>query len=145
MISVQQFLATLASGQRKPKECLNEGGPESAHLRNPCLRICDFWCSQVWMVGETKASPPPPWRPLFENSPDRPENRFGLCWLSRIFVYCGMDGAGVSLFRKIPAPIKIKSALPPPPKLKYPPPKKTRNFVDMEVFLQKERRNSRCP
>ena len=45
--------------------------------------------------------------------------------------------------RKIPAPIKIKSALP-PPQTQIPPPK-TRNFMDMEVFLQKERRNSRRP
>ena len=41
--------------------------------------------------------------------------------------------------RKIPAPIKIKSALPPPLNPKYPPPQ-TRNFMDMEVVLQKERR-----
>ena len=33
------------------------------------------------------------------------------------------------LLRKIPTPIKIKSALPPPPNPKYPPPK-TRNFMD---------------
>ena len=45
--------------------------------------------------------------------------------------------SGGLLVRKIPAPIKIKSALP-PPKPKIPPPKKTRNFMDM-VFLQKER------
>ena len=42
-------------------------------------------------------------------------------------------------FRKIPAPIKIKSALPPPPEAQNTPPK-TRNFMDMEVFLQKERK-----
>ena len=49
-------------------------------------------------------------------------------------------------FRKIPAPIKIKSALPPsPPNPQYLPPRKTRNFIDMEVFLQKKSRNSRRP
>ena len=52
----------------------------------------------------------------------------------------GFQGLFIS---KIPAPIKIKSALPPQPK--YPPPKKIRNFMDKEVFLQKERRNSRRP
>ena len=42
--------------------------------------------------------------------------------------------------RKIPAHIKIKSALPPPLPKKTPnhPPPKTRNFTDMGVFLQKE-------
>ena len=47
-------------------------------------------------------------------------------------------------FRKIRVPIKIKSA-PPPPKPKIPPPLKTRNFMDMEVFRRKEQRNSRRP
>ena len=47
-------------------------------------------------------------------------------------------------FRKILAPIKIKSALPPPPKAQIPPPPKTRNFMDM-VFLQKERIFARRP
>ena len=41
--------------------------------------------------------------------------------------------------RKIPASIKSKSAPPPPQNQKYPPSLKTRNFMDMEVFLQKER------
>ena len=36
-----------------------------------------------------------------------------------------------TLFQKILAPIKIKSALPPPPKPKIPPPPKRRNFMDM--------------
>ena len=51
------------------------------------------------------------------------------------------------LCRKIPAPIKIKSALPPPPKTQNPPPppQKMRNFMDMEVFQQKEGIFSRCP
>ena len=40
--------------------------------------------------------------------------------------------------RKIRAPIKIKSALPPPPQTQIPPPK-TRTFMDMGFFLQKER------
>ena len=46
------------------------------------------------------------------------------------------------IIRKIPAPIKIKSALPPPQKEKTSPPPlpKTRNFMGMEVFLQKERK-----
>ena len=39
--------------------------------------------------------------------------------------------------RKIPAPIKIKSALPPPPKTQIPPPQ-NEEFMDMAVFLQKE-------
>ena len=38
--------------------------------------------------------------------------------------------------RKIPAPVKMKS--PPPQKKTQIPPPKTRNFLDMEVFLQKE-------
>ena len=42
--------------------------------------------------------------------------------------------------RKIRAPIKIKSALPPPQK----PPPKRRNFTDM-VFLAERRHFSRCP
>ena len=45
---------------------------------------------------------------------------------------------------KILAPIKIKSALPPPPQ-NTPPPPKTRNFMGMAVFLQKERNFSRRP
>ena len=48
-------------------------------------------------------------------------------------------------FRKIRAAIKIKSALPPPQNPKYPPPPKTRNFMDMGFFLQKERIFSRRP
>ena len=37
------------------------------------------------------------------------------------------------LIRKILAPVKVKSALPPPPQKnpKYPPPPQTRNFMDM--------------
>ena len=31
--------------QREPKGCLNQGGPESAHLRNPCLR--KRWLSET--------------------------------------------------------------------------------------------------
>ena len=43
--------------------------------------------------------------------------------------------------RKIPATIKIQSALPPPPQNpKYPPPFSKEEFLDMEDFLQKERR-----
>ena len=42
--------------------------------------------------------------------------------------------------RKIPAPI-----LPPPPKSQNTPPSKTRNFMDMEVFLRKESKTSRRP
>ena len=41
-----------------------------------------------------------------------------------------------SYFRKIPAPIKIKSALPPPPNPKYPPPKTRNVFLDMEVDME---------
>ena len=52
-------------------------------------------------------------------------------WVSRFF-----------LVRKIPAPIKIKSALPPPPppkkKPKYPPPPLKRGILRTQVFLQKE-------
>ena len=40
-------------------------------------------------------------------------------------------------FRKIRAPIKIKSAPPPPPKPKIPPPPKTRNFMDMGFSCRK--------
>ena len=41
-------------------------------------------------------------------------------------------------FRKIRAPIKIKSALPPPPKTQNtPPPPKTRNFMDMGFSCRK--------
>ena len=48
-----------------------------------------------------------------------------------------ITGLGPSV-RKILAPIKIQSALPPPPqKTKIPPPK-TRNFMDMAFFLQKK-------
>ena len=40
---------------------------------------------------------------------------------------------------KIPAPVQIKLALPPPPSKKpTTPPPKTRNFMGMGVFLQKE-------
>ena len=46
--------------------------------------------------------------------------------------------------RKIPAPIKIKSALPPPPTQNTPPPQ-NEEFYGHGGFLQKERRNSRCP
>ena len=47
---------------------------------------------------------------------------------------CAMDL--VFFFRKILAPIKIKSALQPPPKPKIPPPK-TRNFMDMGFSCRK--------
>ena len=48
--------------------------------------------------------------------------------------------------KKSPAPIKIELALPPPKKKpRYPPPPKPRNFMGMEVFLQKEPRNPRHP
>ena len=40
-------------------------------------------------------------------------------------------------FRKIRAPIKIKSALPPPPKTQNTPPSKTRNFMDMGFSCRK--------
>ena len=54
-----------------------------------------------------------------------------------------------SLFRKIPAPIKIKLALLPPPlsiKPQHPPPPpKTQNFMGMGVFQKKEPKNARRP
>ena len=46
----------------------------------------------------------------------------------------------MKIIRKILAPIKIKSALPPPPpQTQNTPSPKTRNFMDMAFFLQKER------
>ena len=43
------------------------------------------------------------------------------------------------LIRKIPTPIKIKSALPPPKKKAHNAPPETRKFMDGEDFLRKER------
>ena len=51
----------------------------------------------------------------------------------------------MSLFQKNPAPMEIKSALPPKPKTQNAPRPKTRNFMDMVVFLQKESKKSRRP
>ena len=51
---------------------------------------------------------------------------------------------GLPKFRKIRAPIKIKSALPPPPKPKIPPPLKRGIFVDM-VFPAERTHFSRRP
>ena len=76
--------------------------------------------------------------------------RAGLWLLSRHRVNgVGRGGGRAVLIRKILAPIKIKSALNTPPKYppqnpKYPPPQ-NEEFMDVKVFLQKERRNSRRP
>ena len=59
------------------------------------------------------------------------------CSRERSLEHCHCHAFSVPNFRKIPAPIKIKSALPRPPQTQNTPPQKTRNFMDMEVFLQK--------
>ena len=69
------------------------------------------------------------------------KRKIDMCRLHFYPYACVVSGLGVS--QKNPAPIKIKSALPPPNPKSPPAQKKTRNLMDMEVFLQKEHRNSR--
>ena len=77
------------------------------HLAFPCcIQILAPLCASLW---------------VWPSSP-------GLSFHVHIF---GFRGPCLLCFRKIRAPIKIKSALPPPKNPKYPPPPKTRNFMDM--------------
>ena len=114
-------------------------------LNSCCAVPCSFWVFSVYFpvfLRVLKARNP--WR------------FWGFPWCFRKDQ--GKEGQGTgpsqpdpppnhkTLLRKIPAPIKIKSALPPPcPKTqnpKYPPPK-TRNSMGMEVYSC--RKNTKIP
>ena len=95
-------------------------------------------------------------RPIFQQPFSLPESAQTLAGIA--FCAAGKSGnhfqqrrnlpenlSSREFLRKIRAPIKIKSALPPPPpNPKYPPPLK-RGILWTQVFLQKERIFSRCP